>query len=164
MGIRFNADEVLAMAERIEENGAAFYRKAADLHRAPNDVRFLLQLAEMEDRHRATFAAMRASLDAAAREETVYDPYLEAELYLNAMADSHGGEGTRSVLETLSEKDTVEDLLRLAIQLERHSIAFYVGLLEMIPPRLGQSKVQEIIAEERQHVATLAAELRKRRG
>ena len=29
MSIRFNADEVLAMAIKTEENGAAFYRKAA---------------------------------------------------------------------------------------------------------------------------------------
>ena len=32
--ITFNADEILEMAQRIERNGAAFYRKAAASGRA----------------------------------------------------------------------------------------------------------------------------------
>jgi rubrerythrin len=89
---------------------------------------------------------------------------MEASLYLQALANSHGGEGTVSVTEALTGNESVEDILRTAIGLEQQSIAFYVGLKDMVPPKLGREKVEAIIAEEKQHLATLAAELKKARG
>ena len=41
---------------------------------------------------------------------------------------------------------------------------FYVGLLELVPERIGRQKVMEIIQEERANVAELAKELRKRQA
>ena len=48
MGIPFNAKEVLEMAIKAEQNGAAYYRKAAQLH--SDEHVFLTRLAEMEDK------------------------------------------------------------------------------------------------------------------
>ena len=57
--VYFHADEVLAMAEEIEQNGAAFYRKASEMA-AVSELRELLhELAAMEDEHRRVFADMR---------------------------------------------------------------------------------------------------------
>ena len=47
----FNAEEIFKIAMRIEENGAAFYRKAADLQADAENKKLLLQLAVMEDGH-----------------------------------------------------------------------------------------------------------------
>ena len=51
MGIRFSADEVFRMAERTEANGAAFYRRAAELRPADESAvaDTFRRLAEMED-------------------------------------------------------------------------------------------------------------------
>ncbi len=166
MGIRFNADEVFAMAERIEANGAAFYRRAAELHREAGkvDVDLLLRLAEMEDRHRDTFAVLRTELSDRMREETAFDPYMEASLYLQELSDSHGGEGAPAVTAALSGEETTEDLLKTAIGLEQKSITFYEGLKDMVPRKLGHDKLDVIIAEEKHHVAVLANELKEVRG
>ena len=51
MGIHLSADEVLELAQRIEQNGAIFYRKAAEITKDKSDTGFLLRLAEMEDEH-----------------------------------------------------------------------------------------------------------------
>jgi len=165
MAIRFNADEVFEMAEKIEVNGAAFYRRAAALHAQDKEsVAFLTRLAEMEDEHRATFAAMRAELPERLREETAFDPYLEAGLYLNAMADSHGGEGTPAAADSLTGKESMTDVLRIAIGLEEKSIVFYLGIQDMVPEKLGKDKIGRIIAEEKSHMVTLAGELKKVRA
>jgi len=161
MSIRFNADEVLKMAEEIEVNGAKFYRRAAALHK--KHAAFLQKLAKMEDQHKAVFSLMRAKLPETMKEDTAFDPYMEASLYLNSMADSHGGEGAPSAAESLSGKESMEDILLMAVGLEEKSIAFYVGAMDMVPKNLGKAQVQDIITEEKNHVAALVAELKKLR-
>jgi len=55
----------------------------------------------------------------------------------------------------------MEDILRIAIGLEGKSIMFYLGIKDMVPEKLGSTKVDAIIAEEKSHIVVLAAELRK---
>lgn len=155
MGIKFNADEVLKMAIRTEENGAAFYRKAAELNKDGN-AGFLLELAEMEDSHAKTFQEMADSLTDDEKKETTYDPMGETELYLAAMTDSQEVEGAPAITEKLTGDESMQEILNIAIGLEKESILFYMGLMEKVPARLGKGKIEEIIAEERSHVATLA--------
>jgi rubrerythrin len=163
MGIRFSADEAFQMAERIEENGAAFYRRAAEL-RPPAEkdhVEMLNRLAAMEEDHKRIFGGMRSGLTERMREETAFDPYLEAQMYLDAMADTHGGEGSPSIARSLTGKETMKDILRTAIGLEEKSIVFYLGLKDMVPASLGKDKIDAIIGEEKKHLTELAGELRK---
>ena len=60
MGIEFNADEILETAERMERNGAEFYRLAAEGDIGSGSKQKLLELAEMEAAHEKAFAALRA--------------------------------------------------------------------------------------------------------
>ena len=59
MAYDFNANEVFEMAIRIEENGAAFYRKAAELQSDESNQDFLRKLAAMEDAHKVSFNEMQ---------------------------------------------------------------------------------------------------------
>lgn len=161
MGIRFNADEILAMAEQVEERGAEFYRRAAELLPAAPQTARLRELAAEEDRHREIFAAMRRALPPEARESTAHDPYMEATMFLQDMADAHGGEGSPDAAKSLTGRESLADVLRIAIDLERKSILFYLGLRDMVPARLGRDQVDAVIAEEKAHLATLASDLRK---
>ena len=158
--LRFNAAEILDIAIRIEHNGAAFYRKAAAGRAGGENRGFLLELAAMEEEHEKTFRDMRAALpDAKA------DPFLpvndDAGLYLDAMADFHGGEGSRPAAERLDGNEALSDIIRTAIELEVKSILYYEGLLPLVPPHLGRDRVAAIIAEERRHVVVLQRELRR---
>ena len=158
MAIVYNAKEVLEMAQQIERNGAAFYRKAAGLKEESRE--FLLKLAGMEDEHEKTFAQMAGELGAEEQKQTAFDPDNETQLYLDAMADAHGGEGAPSIADSLTGEETVEKILNTAIELERKSILFYVGLKDMVPARFGQDKIDHIIDEEKSHVAVLAKHLK----
>jgi rubrerythrin len=115
----------------------------------------------MEDEHRSTFAAMRSELSGRMKEDTAYDPYLEAGMYLTAMADTHGGEGAPTAAAALTGDESLADILRTAVQLEERSIVFYLGIRDMVPEKLGKDKIDAIIAEEKNHIVVLAAKLRE---
>lgn len=161
MTFEFNTDEVLEMAIRIESNSAAFYRKAAAMQTDAKNRKFLEGLAAMEDQHQKTFTEMRKTLTEKDKEGKVFDPYNEVSQYLASMADTLGGEGSPSAADALTGTETLEDILKTAIGLEKDSILFYLGLKDMVPPKYGKEKIDAIIKEEKRHVAQLSGILRK---
>ena len=161
MAIVFNADEIFEMAIRIENNGAAFYRKAAGLQSDTKNQNFLESLANMEDQHQRIFTEMRTTLTEKDKSPKVFDPYDEVSQYLSAMADTMGGEGSPSVANSLTGDETLEEILRIAVGLEKDSILFYLGIKDLIPHQSGQDRIDEIIKEERRHVVQLSNLLEK---
>jgi rubrerythrin len=157
----FNANEVFKVAVKIEENGAAFYRKAAQQQSDDANREFLEKMAAMEDTHKASFLKMSDDITVAEKTELVFDPQNEAAAYLAAMADTHGGEGSPSAADALTGSETMEEIIKTAIGLEKESILFYLGIKDMVPPKYGQSKVDDIIDEERKHVIQLSSLLKK---
>ena len=159
MTIAFNADEIFEMAEQIERNGAKFYREAAGNASDVEVKEMLLSLAVMEDGHEKTFAQMRRELSDEEKESNVFDPDNEVGQYLRTMADFHGTEGKVSSSEKLTGQESMADILKIALQAEKNSIAFYVGIKDMLSSRAGKEKVQSIIIEEMAHVSTIGGRL-----
>ena len=159
MSIKFSADEILKIAEKIEENGAAFYRRAAELHPEGHNKDFLNKLAAMEDTHLETFAQMRTQLSEKEREGTAYDPMDESLMYLKTLANQHGGEGAPDVAASLTGEESMEEVLNTAIGLEKKSILFYLGVKDMVPAKLGGDKIDHIIEQEKGHLVELSREL-----
>ncbi len=160
MGITFNADEALAMAEQIERNGAKFYARAAEIAGGGSIGKLLADLVEWEKGHEELFASMRSELTDEEKRPAVYDPDGEAELYLQAMADAHVFRTDDDPGAGLSGKESAEDIIDTALGKEQESILFYAGLAKLIPARLGNERVQKIIDEEIGHVAYLKKELK----
>ena len=153
MSYDFNADEIFEMAEQMERNGESFYKKAAgsvqdDVHRD-----LLLQLADMEVEHEKTFKALRKDLNAAAKSATVFDPDGEAVLYLRALVD------TRVFFEKQIDISNMHEILKSAIEAEKDSIVFYLGMKEVVAQDKGKAKIDEIIKEEMGHIRLLSREL-----
>lgn len=159
MSVTFNANEVFEMAEQIERNGAKFYREAAAKTAGRDMKDMFLNMAAMEDGHLKIFEAMRKELAAQEKAPTVFDPYNEATLYLQTMADGKGSEGLRSPTEKLTGKETPQELLEIAIGAEKNSVLFYVGLRDLVSAKAGRDKVEGIIREEVRHVADLRKQL-----
>lgn len=155
MAYEFNANEIFEMAIRIEENGAQFYRKAAEFQSDEENRRGLEKLAAMEETHKATFEKMRKDLSAAEKTTTVFDPKNESSQYLAAMADTHGGEGSPAAADRLTGKESMNEIVDIALDLEKESILFYLGLKDLVPAQYGQDKLDKIIDEERRHIIQL---------
>jgi len=164
MTMAFNADEIFEMAEEIERNGAKFYREAAVKAPDRKTKDMFLGLAGMEDGHLRTFHEMRAALRDREKGATTFDPDNEAALYLQAMADTKGFEGMRSPAEKLTGKESMQELFEIAIEAEKNSVVFYVGLKGMVDARAGRDKVEGIIREEVGHVALLRRQWAAIRG
>lgn len=156
MGDQFNAEEVLKMAEQIEHNGQEFYRKASEAVDDFEVSRLLLDLAEWEKGHEALFASMRNDLGRDEKRQTAIDPYCEAALYLKAMADNHVfRQQTGEYLAKFEEDKSTGEIIDLAIQFEKDSLLFFLGLERLVSPRLGKDRVYDIIDEEIGHIAYL---------
>ncbi len=152
MGLDFNADEIYEIAEKIEENGGIFYRKAAE-NVDGEEKEFLLELARMEDEHIITFSNLRKELSSMDKASSTFDPEDEAAQYLNALAD------TRVFFEKDINPTNMQDILTAAVTAEKDSIVFYLGMMDLVPNKLGKDKINDIIKEEMAHIRLLSNRL-----
>ncbi|MGB8227393.1 MAG: ferritin family protein [Sedimentisphaerales bacterium] len=159
MTVNFTAFEIFEIAEQIERNAAKFYRGAATITADKSMQRFFTQLAEMEDNHEKIFADMRNSLQDETDDTKVFDPNNEMVYYLKAMAKSAGWEGKAAPQVEFSGFETPGQIIKTAIQAEKASIDYYLGLKEFVSSPDGRKKVDEIIKEEMGHVVTLQKNL-----
>ncbi len=146
----FNADDIFNIAIKIEQNGAMFYRNAAEKMEDKSNKQFLLHLADMEDDHKATFLNMQKELKDEDKLATFFDPEDENALYLKALADS------RVFAKKQGPDNNFKEILYSAIQAEKDSIVFYLGMKELVPEKAGKKKIDFIIKEEMNHIRLLA--------
>jgi rubrerythrin len=149
----FNADEIFEIAEQLERNGEKFYKTAAAAIDDAGHRELLLRLAEMEVEHEKTFKKLRADLTKGEKAGTVFDPEGEAVLYLKALAD------TRVFFKKEMDTSSMEKILKAAIEAEKDSIVFYLGMKNAVPDNMGQERVDAIIKEEMDHIRLLSREL-----
>jgi len=159
MTVNFTAFEIFEIAEQIERNAAKFYRGAATVSADKSMQRFFIQLAEMENKHEKIFADMRNSLQDETDDTKVFDPNNEMVYYLKAMAKSAGWEGKATPQVEFSGSETPVQIIKTAIQAEKASIDYYLGLKEFVSSQTGKNKVDGIIKEEMGHVVTLQKHL-----
>ncbi len=159
MTVTLNAFEIYEIAEQIERNGARFYRTVAKTLKNAGFAQTLLELADMEDLHEKTFAAMRKALSEQERELMAFDPENEAALYLQAMAGGHVFNLKKDPTEQLTGKETAADILKMGIGAEKDSIVYYLGLKDFVDSPAGRDKIEAIISEEMGHIAVLNREL-----
>ena len=154
----FNTFEVFEIAEQIERNGAAFYRRASGLFEEPTLTEMFLELAEWEVRHEEVFANMRKHLseqDPELRTFEIEDAPLDAKAMAGLAAFGISPDPT----EQLTGNETKQDILRMALQKEKDSIVYYTGLKGFVAAEAGKDKIDDVIAEEMHHVRIISQSL-----
>jgi len=160
MTIAPGVEDVFAVAEHIERSGARFYRQVAEEETSDEDIRqLLLELAAMEDDHEKVFAGMRTELTAQAATRPVFEQEGDAVAYLRAMTDTLKFDRWSEGPSLWVERGTLSGLLHTAIELEKDSIAFFLGLKEMLTEEGDKVRVEAIIKEEMRHVVDLSRKL-----
>ncbi|GAB4291312.1 MAG: ferritin family protein [Myxococcota bacterium] len=154
MSNNFNADEIFEIAEQIERNGAKFYRRAAEVFKEKNAdaSKLLVDLAKMEEDHERIFARMRRELSG---DEGVIDAEEEVVSYLHAIADSKIFDLKLELTSFWTGKETIDDIIKKAIGVEKDSIIFYTGMRDVVPEAWGREKLNRIIGEEMRHIGIL---------
>jgi rubrerythrin len=157
--IQFNADEVFEMAERLERNGARFYRHAAELAQVSEHQHLLMSLAAMEDAHEMTFKELRTRLvTPELRKLTVFDPEEQQQQYLWAWADREVFPVDEDPFAVLGGAETIEVILNAAIGREKDAIVFFEGVKHALRGEMDRERIDAIIMEELDHIALLSKE------
>ncbi len=150
------ADDVFGMAVRIEENGMTFYTGAAERADDPQLKMLFQELAAMEDGHIAVFKNLRSRLVELFPAQSVWDPEGLAESYLSATADTHVFT-VEAAAQRLKGVSTANQALDMAIQFERDSVAFFVGMKQVLPDPKGKDEIDALIFAEMGHIQMLSA-------
>jgi rubrerythrin len=148
------ADDVFTMAVRIEENGNAFYAGAAQMYLDGKIKELFQELAQMEEGHIAAFKKLRSNLPGSVLTDTVWDPEGLAESYLQATADTHifTVEAAKDRLKTVK---TPVEALDMALEFEKDSVSFFVGMKEILPDAGSKNEIDKLIRAEMEHVKML---------
>jgi len=145
----FSIREIIDIAIKIEKNGENFYREA--MEKVPNKALklVLLFLADQEHEHIKWFEKLKARMKTT-------DENLKVAEISESMLQSLVGDQTFSLDdESLSEVESVEKLIELAIELENDTILFYQMLQTFIEDSDTLKELDEIIAEESRHIEIL---------
>ncbi len=157
----FNAGEVFQTAVEIEKNGLRFYEKASRAVSDPEVAALFASLGKEEVEHQKRFEAILSELPEELKRATVSDPDQEIDLYIRSLADQHiFGPGAKLAIGP-ENAGTVEDALKLALQFEKDSVVFYLGLQEATCEGRARDVVSLLVKEELQHVRRLALQMRK---
>lgn len=151
----FNVYEIFEMALGIEKQGKLFYTRASEIFDDPQVRSMLAELASMEACHERIFLSMREDLTKDELYSSGFDPDDLAASYLRAMTSGV----VFDVIEPLTGKETLRDVLRKGIEAEKDSIVFYTGLKVLVPEVLGREKIDRIIEEEMRHIVLLSKQL-----
>lgn len=155
MAKNFSADEIFQMAMQIERDGARFYHKAADVFSGSDKKSLLESLAKMEENHLRDFTEMREEFQNA-QKDSVIDPDDVSAAYLSNIAAGRVFDASSDPCEMIQPDSNLRDILKKAIDLEKNSIVFYIGLKDMVNTKSGKAKVEAIISQELKHIVMLS--------
>ncbi len=157
----FNATEVFRIAMEIKDRCVAFYEKAQGVIQDSEVKQLFGALAREETEHKARIENLKARVPAGGWTPAVSDPEQELDLYIKMMADQHVLSSTDELDAQLAQVKSARDALRLALQLEKDSVIFFLGMQEATCEGKDRDLLALLIKEEQDHVRRLSLQARK---
>jgi rubrerythrin len=145
----FSIREIIDMAIQLEKNAETFYREALARVSTPILEPVLVCLADEERDHAQWFERLKRVLEEAKAGG-------EKGEMSGAELRSLVGDQKFSLAEVdLSEIDSVPELIELAVEHEKDTIIFYQMLKSFIDSPETTKELDEVIAQEEQHIKLL---------
>ena len=159
MSVECTGEAIFEMAEQIERQGGKFYRAAAEQTTNEDARGLLLRLADAEERHEDFFAYLRSEAPKEAAQPSESGMQEDGPLYMHAVAASHLLGADKDVSEILTGKESVEDIFNIAIEFEKDTIVFFLGIRENGPECGHSREIADLLREEMTHVADLRRQI-----
>lgn len=150
--LQIDIDEILEIAQDIEDAGARFYRQAADLVDGSTKKVFLA-LAKMEDNHKVSFSSMKPKRSKAEKCLAEFDPDDGAGLYLDYAVKSKFF--CNNPEDIFDGNESAIELITFAIDREKDSVLFFESLKDALQLDTDREIINNIIKEEISHTLTL---------
>jgi rubrerythrin len=150
-----NAYDVLEIALRVEANAVRFYEAAARIVGESKAGALLEQLAQWEQGHIQVFSDMRQRLSKEDQQRAACEarPAEDSDAQIMAGLAVFGIQP--NPWPELTGKETLRDILSLALKKERQSVTFYRGLKGFVPISEDQQTIDRVLQEELLHVQVL---------
>ena len=149
----YNLREVFTIAEEIEDNGAAFYCKAAEIFKDNEEIHKLLKLLEEEEKYHGDI--FRRYKEMYAADSEYYDDLDEtSRKYINSLASQYVF-NKKNHKNELIESSSKADVFDFAIEREKDAILFYLGVKNTMNNQKDIDAVEVMIREEQRHLADL---------
>ncbi|MBS3765516.1 ferritin family protein [Candidatus Bipolaricaulota bacterium] len=155
--IPFSAEETLKIAIEIEKNGREFYEGMVTETEDQDIKEIFDDLATQEVKHMKTFEEMLGDVEVEKGPDLnslLYEGLEES--YLSALADSKVFSPANRNIEEAKRVDTRDELLSIAISLEKDTILYYYEILQKAKNSGDQELIMDVIEEEKSHVKRLA--------
>ena len=153
MTVNYSLSEVFHLAETIEKNGEAFYRRAAEAVDDAKTKEVFLDLAAKEKVHEQIFATLREQVCTLA-DQQIYDPDGQVEAYLRSVAETHVFNLDPDETALAASLQSPLSALKWAIGFEKDTIVYFSALKEAVPEE-SRAKVELLIREEYDHIRQL---------
>ena len=151
----FTAQDIIDIAIRLEKNGEKTYRDAR-LHISNDELKTLLAwIAQEEHDHARWFTELKNRLTQGE------DHHLMAELSRALVEDVVQGQAFSLQEVDFETIDSPDKMLRTFIEFEDDTIAFYEVLKTFIDETAIAAQLEQIILEEKKHMATFQEMLAK---
>ena len=154
--IPFSAEETLKIAIQIEENGKEFYEGMVPEVDESQIKDLFKNLATQEVNHKnAPRELGEAEMERGEDISSLLYGDLE-DSYLKALADSKIFNPANENIQAAKQVDSRDELVAIAISLEKDTILYYYELLELAKSSDDQELIKQVIEEEKTHVKKLA--------
>ena len=146
--VRFNASEVLEIAEQVKCNAARFYCKAVELFADLEIRNMLLELADWETKYENVFADMRKQLSEEGQEITTSEFEHDTLPNVRAMAGLTAFAIKPYPPPQLTGHETKQDIFKKAIKKEKDITVFFHGLKNFALNQAARNEIDDIIKEQ----------------
>lgn len=150
-----NTLEIYEIAVQIEQNGARYYKRAAEMFDEPDISRIFIELMNWELKHKQLFSDMKKQHSESSPDTKAHESGHEL-LEAKVMAGLAVFGIRPNPSDELSGKETISVVIKKAIENEKDSIVFYNGLKDFAFDDSAKEKIDEIIREELRHIKILS--------
>lgn len=145
----FSIREVIEQAVQTEKLGQEFYTKMSERFENDSKLKNLFnELALMEVAHEKIFSDLKDKIS-----DENLENWDEAAKYLRAIVESEFFLGKNKSLPSLGYLNSVKDAVGYALEFEKETLLYYVGLQQTISKN---EVIDKIIDEEKSHIIWLS--------
>ena len=155
IGLAF--EDLVDLVFQMETNGAAFYRTAAARSTDPEIRKVLTALQGMEEEHARVWAGVKADLGGPGPIDREADETVSE--YLRTWLSGAAFDKSPEEIAAIAGSESMPEVFKVAIGLEKETIAFYTGLRALVVDDLVLARLDGMTKEEIQHVAELSRTL-----
>lgn len=158
MAKTFSIEEIVEMAVKIEEDGAAFYKTLAELSKNKSAKEIFGYLQGEEKEHAAAFQSIYKEMTQ--KNFIKAFPNEEANIYLHLLVEMRLFKNQKEAEDTARKMRSEQEAIDVALNVEKDTILFYYEIIDGVDEE-AKEVVKKLIEQEKNHIRRLTTFLKQ---